>query len=381
MNKKEVYLDNAATTRMDDSVLEAMLPYMRGSYGNPSATYGLGNEAKTAIEEVRRGIMDGLGAEEGNVFFTSSGTEANNWAIIGALESYGIEHIITSPIEHESVLQCIDKLVKAGRISCSYVALNELGEINYPSLIALLEQHPGALVSLMHANNELGNLIDLHYIGSLCKVYKAIFHTDMVQSVGYYPIKLKELPVDICTASAHKFHGPKGVGFVYTRSGIRLNALLYGGMQERGLRAGTEHVAGIVGLGKALALATTHRDRHYAYLQKLKSYMIERLQKEIPSIRFHGLCTDHAKSLVNLLNIGLPVQGLDSETLLFKLAIEGISASRGSACMSGVSMRSHVLEAINIPKERSVVRFSMSKHTTVEEIDYTVQKLSTTLCK
>jgi len=378
---KQVYLDNAATTQLDPKVLEAMLPYMQEQYGNPSSTHSLGNRAKTAIEDVRRAIMDRLGTSKGNIFFTSSGTEANNWAIAGTVERHAIQHVITSPIEHESVLQCIKRLVHTRNTTCSYVDLDKLGQIKYDSLITLLEKYPKALVSLMHANNEIGNLTDLYHIGSICKKYRAIFHTDTVQTLGNYLLDLKNLPIDICTGSAHKLHGPKGVGFIYVNNNVQLNALLYGGMQERGLRAGTENVAGIVGLGKALEIAMENRSEHFSYLQNLKSYMIKKLQKAIPSIKFHGLCNHSSKSLCNLLNIGLPLQGLDSETLMFKLTIQGISASKGSACMSGTSTRSHVLDAINIPQESAVIRFSFSKYTTHHDIDYTVKRLSTILNK
>lgn len=372
---KQVYLDNAATTRLDPNVLEAMLPYMQELYGNPSSTYLLGNTAKTAIEEVRRSIMDRLGASEGDVFFTSSGTEANNWAIAGTVEAHAIQHVITSPIEHESVLQPIQKLVQRGIVTCSYVGLDALGQLEYNSLIALLEKYPKSLVSLMHGNNEIGNLTDLYRVGSICKKYGAIFHTDIVQTLGNYFFCLKDAPIDICTGSAHKLHGPKGVGFIYVNPYVRLSALLHGGMQERGLRAGTENVAGIVGLGRALEIATKNRSDHFAYLQNIKFYMIQELQNDIPTIKFHGLCNNSSKSLCSLLNIGLPLQNLDNEMLIFKLSIQGISASRGSACMSGTSTRSHVLDAINIPEENAVIRFSFSKYTTYEDIDYAVKEL------
>ncbi|MEM7174180.1 MAG: cysteine desulfurase family protein [Bacteroidota bacterium] len=379
---REVYLDNAATTRLAPEVLEAMLPYMKDWYGNPSSTYTLGNASKTAIEEVRRSVIACLGAtRESNVFFTSSGTEANNWAITGAVEGHDIRHVITSPLEHESVLQCIKKLVSLKKITASYVEVNQQGQLQYHSLIALLEKHPKSLVSLMHGNNEIGNLTDLNTIGNICKKYQAIFHTDMVQTLTYCEINLAKCPVDLCTGSAHKLHGPKGIGFIYMQPNIRLKPLLYGGMQERGLRAGTENVAGIVGLGKALEIATYNKDKHRAHLQKLKAHMIQNLKKAIPNIQFHGLSQDPNHSLCNLLNIGLSLQNIDSEMLVFKLSIQGISASRGSACMSGTSLRSHVLEAIKLPKNRTAIRFSLSKYSTYEDIDYTVKRLSAIMKK
>ncbi len=381
LTSKHVYLDNAATTRLDPIVLESMLPYMKGLYGNPSSTHPLGNIAKAGIEGVRRTITDILGGGQGHIFFTSSGTEANNWAICSTLEGNGIEHVITSPIEHVSVLEPLKVLERVGKVTCNYIALDSSGQVQYDSLIALLKKYPKALVSLMHGNNEVGNLIDLYRVGSICREYGrgAIFHTDMVQTLGNYVVNLEGLPVDICTGSAHKLHGPKGVGFVYIRDGVLLGSLLYGGVQERGLRAGTENVAGIIGLGKCLEVAYEGRDKNVAYLLALKRYMMQELGKKVSGILYNGLCAHDSNSLCTLLNIGLPI-GVDQETLLLNLAIQGVFASSGSACMSGSKSWSHVLAELGIKEDRAVVRFSFSKYNSRKEIDYAVDRLAT-ICK
>ena len=331
---RQVYLDNAATTRLDPAVLECMLPYMRERYGNPSSTHSLGVTARAGVEDARRIVAEILGVSPGNIFFTSGGTEANNWAIIGMLMVDGMKHVITSLLEHVSVLHPVQALAQQGRIEVSYVPVKDNGELDYNALTSLLQRHPKSLVSLMHGNNEIGNMSDLYVIGALCREYGALFHTDMVQTLGYHAIDLSKLPVDVCSGSAHKLHGPKGVGLIYVRDRALVEPFLRGGMQERGFRAGTENVAGIVGFAKALMIASNGRKYCVDYLERLKKHMIDRLQVVVPAAVYHGLCGDLTKSLCTILSVGLPSL-VDRETLLLNLSMGGVLASGSSACVSG----------------------------------------------
>lgn len=372
---KHVYLDNAATTPMDDRVIEAMLPFMRGHFGNPSSVHSHGREVRTAIEKARKKVAELLNASPSEIFFTSGGTEADNTALVCGVESHGISHAITSPLEHHAVLHTLEMLAKKGKIQLSILDVNETGEINLQQLESLLQANPKSLVSLMQGNNEIGNLNDLDQIGTLARTYDAFFHSDTVQTMGHYVHDLSQLPVDALVAGAHKFHGPKGVGFLYVRKDKKIHPFIHGGAQERNMRGGTENVIGIIGLAKALEISIEELDAHRSHIEKVKRYFIEKLKQNIPGVTFNGCSADLDKSLYTVLNVSLPPSESNRGMLLFHLDLEGISASGGSACSSGATVGSHVLRALQHPADRDAVRFSFSRFTTQEEVDYTVEKL------
>jgi cysteine desulfurase len=371
----EVYLDNAATTAMDDRVIESMLPFMKTHFGNPSSVHSHGREVRSAIEKSRKKVAELLNTSPSEIFFTSGGTEADNTAIICGIETHGIAHAITSPLEHHAVLHTLETCQKKGRIKLSILDVNNQGEIDLDQLESLLKTNPKSLVSLMHGNNEIGNLNDLHRLGNLAKEYNTFFHSDTVQTMGHYVHDLKNLPVDTIVAGSHKFHGPKGAGFLYVRKDKKIHPFIFGGAQERNMRGGTENVIGIIGTSKALEIAYEDMEEHRLHIQKIKDYFIKNLMKEIPGIQFNGLSADLTNSLYTVLSISLPPSESNQGMLLFNLDLEGISASGGSACSSGASVGSHVLRAINHSPERDVVRFSFSRFNTIQEIDYTVRKL------
>lgn len=370
-----VYLDNAATTPLDKEVLDAMMPWMTEHFGNPSSIHFHGREARTAIEQARKTVAALLNTSPSEIFFTSGGTEADNTAILCGIKTLGLKHMITSAIEHHAVLHCLESLENEGRIRISYVKLDEKGRVDMDHLEALLKKFPGAFVSLMHANNELGNITDIYHIGELCETYGAVFHSDTVQTVGHYRHDLQKLKTDFITGSAHKFHGPKGVGFLFVNSRHKICPLIHGGAQERNLRGGTENIYGIVGLAKALEIAYRDMDKDRAYIQGLKDRMIAGLKNNIEGVEFNGDCLDPDKSLYRVLNVSLP-ESEAGDMLLFNLDIFKISASGGSACSSGTSIGSHVLKMISAKKERGHVRFSFSKFNTPEEIDYAVERVA-----
>lgn len=370
-----VYLDNAATTSLDPEVLATMLPYMNSLCGSPASIHSHGRKAKVAIEKARKQVATLLNAAPAEIFFTSGGTEGNNMALRGAIEGLGIHHVITSPIEHLAVLQPLAYMARSGQIQCHNVAIDRQGHIQYEHLEDLLSSYERALVCLMHGNNEIGNLNDLVRIGALCQQYQAIFHTDAVQTLGHYQLDLRALPVHLLVGSAHKFHGPKGIGLVYINSDIQLRPFIYGGAQERGMRGGTENVPGIVGLSKALEIAYRDMAANRQYIQSLKQHMINRLQAAIPGISFYGDSADLAKSLYTLLSVGLPPSE-NHDMLLFNLDIQQIAASSGSACTSGSQQPSHVMAALQVAPQRGTLRFSLSKYNTAAEIDYAVEKLA-----
>ena len=372
---KHVYLDNAATTPMDDRVIEAMLPFMRGHFGNPSSVHSHGREVRTAIEKARKKVAELLQASPSEIFFTSGGTEADNTALVCGIESHGIQHAITSPLEHHAVLHTLEMLAKKGQVQRSLVEVNEKGEIDLAQLEELLKKNPKSLVSLMQGNNEIGNLNDLERIGQMTQAHGAFFHSDTVQTMGHYRHDLSTLPVDALVAGAHKFHGPKGVGFLYVRKDKKIHPFIHGGAQERNMRGGTENVIGIIGLAKALEISLEELAAHRSQIEKIKGYFVERLRQEIPGIAFNGHSADLQKSLYTVLSISLPPSEANRGMLLFHLDLEGISASGGSACSSGASVGSHVMRALQHPADRDVVRFSFSRFTTMEEIDYTLEKL------
>jgi cysteine desulfurase len=372
---KHVYLDNAATTPMDDRVIEAMLPFMRGHFGNPSSVHSHGREVRTAIEKARKKVAELLQASPSEIFFTSGGTEADNTALVCGIESHGIQHAITSPLEHHAVLHTLEMLAKKGQVQLSLLEVNEKGEIDLAQLEELLKKNPKSLVSLMQGNNEIGNLNDLERIGQMTQAHGAFFHSDTVQTMGHYRHDLSTLPVDALVAGAHKFHGPKGVGFLYVRKDKKIHPFIHGGAQERNMRGGTENVIGIIGLAKALEISLEELAAHRSHIEKLKGYFIEKLGQEIPGITFNGCSADLQKSLYTVLSVSLPPSEANRGMLLFHLDLEGISASGGSACSSGASVGSHVMRALQHPADRDVVRFSFSRFTTMEEIDYTLDKL------
>ena len=371
----KVYLDNAATTPLDPEVFEAMKPYMLEHFGNPSSIHAHGREARSAIEYARKKVAELLNASTNEIFFTSGGTEADNSLICGGIENYGLKHAITSKIEHHAVLHTLEELEKKGVIKLSYVKLNSKGHVDQEDLIHLLENNPQSLVSLMHANNEIGNITDIEKIADICESYEAIFHSDTVQTVGHYKHDLDHLKVHCITGAAHKFHGPKGVGFMYIKKKSRVNPFIHGGAQERGMRGGTENVYGIIGLAKALEIAYREMESHKQHIQGLKDRMITKLKEQIEGIAFNGDSDNPEKSLYTVLNVCLPASE-SNDMLLFNMDINGISASGGSACSSGASTGSHVLAALNRNPDRGAIRFSFSKYNTPEEIDYVVDKLA-----
>jgi cysteine desulfurase len=370
-----VYLDNAATTAMDERVIEAMLPFMREFYGNPSSVHSHGREVRSAIEKSRKKVAELLNTSPSEIFFTSGGTEADNTAIVSSIQTHGIKHVITSPIEHHAVLHTLEVLAKKNLIVLSLVEINDMGEVNLAHLEELLKLHPNSLVSLMHANNEIGNINDLMLIGELCRSYGAFFHSDTVQTMGHYVHDLKQLPVDALVAGGHKFHGPKGSGFLYVRKDKKIQPFIHGGAQERNMRGGTENVIGIIGIAKALELAYEEMSSHRQHIEKLKLKMIEGLKENIAGVSFNGCCEDLNKSLYTVLNVCMPQSDENAGMLLFNLDLNGISASGGSACSSGATVGSHVLRAIHHDPTRDSVRFSFSRFNTLEEINYTVGKL------
>jgi cysteine desulfurase len=374
-----VYLDNAATTPLDKEVLKTMVSVMENHFGNPSSIHAHGREVRTLVEKARKTIATLLNTAPANIFFTSGGTEADNTAIKSSIQDFGITHAITSKVEHHAVGHTLELLEKQGNIKLSYVNLDENGSIDYDHLEELLQNNERSLVSLMHANNELGNLTDIERVGEICEKYNAIFHSDTVQTVGHYRHDLKQLKAHFIVGAAHKLHGPKGVGFLYVNPSIKIKPMMNGGAQERNMRGGTENVYGIVGFAKALEMAYADMDVHHEKIQELKTYMMQVLKAAIPDIDINGE-TETNKSLYTVLNVCFPKMEM-ADMLLFNLDINGISASGGSACSSGSNIGSHVLTAINADPERPAVRFSFSKLNTKEEVDFTIEKLKEAFLK
>ncbi len=370
-----VYLDNAATTRLDPAVLDAMLPLMTEQFGNPSSIHSHGRLVRTAIEKARKTVASLLNTSPAEIFFTSGGTEADNTAIRSSIETYGLTHAISSPLEHHAVLHTLEHLAKQGSVRLSMVDVDARGHINLNHLEELLQTNPRTIVSLMQGNNEIGNLLDLNAVGEICRRYDAIFHSDTVQTVGHFRHDLQALPVDFIVGAGHKFHGPKGVGFLYVNAErANIQPFMYGGAQERNRRGGTENVYGIVGLAKALEIAYCDMDAHRQHITTLKSRMIARLRQKITDVQFNGDSASD-ESLYTVLNVSLPASDLN-DMLLFSLDIARISASGGSACSSGSSVGSHVLAALpSLDATRGYVRFSFGKYNTADEIDYAVDTL------
>ncbi len=370
-----IYFDNAATTSLDPEVLQAMMPYLTEKFGNPSSVYSYGRETKMAIENARKSVAKTLNVTPGEIFFTSGGTESTNTAINAAIRDLGCGHIITSPIEHHATLHTVEYLAHSGQARLSFVKLTDKGHIDLNHLEELIAtSKERTIVTLMHANNEIGNLLDIKAVGEICKKYDAIFHSDTVQTVGHYPIDLKNMHVHFINGAAHKFHGPKGVGILYVNHDVTIKPYLNGGSQERNLRAGTENLYGIVGFAKALDIASVGYEKDSEHVRGLKLYMAEQLRDNFKDITFNG--DTFGDSLYTVLNVSFPLSEM-AEMLLFNLDMAGICVSGGSACTSGANSVSHVIKAINEGNSTEVVpiRFSFSKHNTKEEVDIVIQKL------
>lgn len=367
-----VYLDNAATTRLEPEVAEAMKEVMDRVFGNPSSVHTHGREARTIIDRARKKTAEILNAAPAEIFFTSGGTEANNMVLRKSVADLGVKRIITTPVEHHAVLHTAEELEHNGLVKLDLVRLDEQGHVDFDHLDELLRQGGPVLVSLMHANNEVGTKLNLEQAAALCKEHGAFFHSDAVQTMGHHKFSLATTPIHFTNCAAHKFHGPKGTGFCYIKSDVRLQPLITGGAQERNMRAGTENIYGIVGLAKALEIADRELEKESAYIRGLKDYMIHRLRETVPGVEFNGDISD--QSLYTVLNVCFP-ETPDSDMLLFRLDIEGVSVSGGSACSSGSNVGSHVIRTLRGETERPSIRFSFSKYNTREELDFTLSVL------
>lgn len=374
---KKVYLDNASTTAIRPEVIAEMATVMAENYGNPSSTHSFGRGAKVILEQSRKTIAGLLGAEAREIIFTSGGTEADNWILQSAVNDLGVKRIITSKIEHHAVLNTVETLHDKG-IAVDYVSLDDCGAINISHLEQLLQQQLPTLVCLMHVNNETGTVLDINAVGSLCRAYSALFMSDTVQSVGKEVIDLKSLPIDFITASAHKFHGPKGVGFAFVRKNIPVRQMIYGGEQEKGLRAGTEAVHQIAGMATALELSYKNLDREKAHITGLKDYLIEQLGIHFPGYKING-SSKEGNQFYNIINILLPFSAEKTAMILFSLDMKGIAVSRGSACQSGSIKPSHVLSEMLSEEDalKPSLRISFSHYNTTEDIDLFIKALKT----
>ena len=368
---RQIYLDNAATTKVSETVLEAMLPYFSEYYGNPSSIYRLGAKSKEAVTKSREILAETLGAKENEIYFTGGGSEADNWAIKAAAEAYASKgkHIITSKIEHHAVLHTCQYLEKKG-YEVTYLDVDERGIVKLEELKKAIRPDT-ILISIMFANNEIGTIQPIPQIGRIAREHGILFHTDAVQVYGQIPIQVDDCCIDMLSASGHKLYGPKGVGFLYIRKGVKIRSFVHGGAQERKRRAGTENVPGIVGLGAAAQEAAATMEERAKRETALRDYLIERMQKEIPYTRLNG---DASLRLPN--NANFSFQFIEGESLLIMLDMEGICGSSGSACTSGSLDPSHVLLAIGLPHEiaHGSLRLTLGKDTTREELDYTVEK-------
>ncbi|BAO55605.1 cysteine desulfurase family protein [Nonlabens marinus] len=375
---KQVYLDNAATTQLRPEVVSRMVEVLSDVHGNPSSTHSYGRSAKSLVETARKNIAKQLNVTAAEIIFTSGGTEADNLAIHSCVRDLKVERIITTGIEHHAVVYIVDYCRDTYGVQVDHVDLKECGTPDYYHLEKLLqESDKKTLVSLMHINNEIGNRLDIDRVGGLCKKYGALFHSDCVQSIGHYEMDLSTLPVDFTAVSAHKFHGPKGVGFAFVRKGTGLKPLILGGSQERGIRAGTESVHNIVGMDLALQMAYEHLEEDRAYVKELKEYFKNSLEAKIDGVKFNGKCSDSENSTYTLLNVCLPCPADKAAMLLFTLDLKGIACSKGSACQSGSQKGSHVLSQILNEDDlnKPSLRFSFSIYNTKEELDYVVDVL------
>lgn len=369
-----MYLDNAATTPVAPEVFEAMIPILKNDFGNPSSTHFFGRSSKAIIEKSRRGIAKHLSCQASEIVFTSGGTEADNMAMFTSVTELGVERIVTSIIEHHAVGHTACHIQSKYPVELVYVDVDGAGNVDLDHLARILDDtSKKTLVTLMHANNELGTLMPIMEVSRLCRKYGAYFHSDTVQTMGHYHFDLQNLDIDFLTCAAHKFHGPKGIGFLYINKTVHSKAFIHGGAQERGLRGGTENLHGIVGLAKAMDLAYTDLEAHQDHVFGLKEHMMVSFQKHFPDISFHGE-TSYEKSLYTVLNVCFPETD-KAAMLLFTLDLKGIAASGGSACSSGSAKGSHVLQGINANPKRPNTRFSFSRYTRIEEIDYAVEQV------
>ena len=372
---ERIYFDNAATTPLDPLVLETMIPYLTEKFGNPSSIYSYGRETRMAIEQARKKVADILHAHPAEIFFTSGGTESSNAAIRAAVQDLGCRYIVSSPLEHHATLHTISYYQERGEAEVHLLNILPDGHVDLDHLDNLLSSlGEKVLVSLMHANNETGNLLDIQRAAGICQKHNAIFHSDTVQTLGHYAFDLRNLPIHFMTGAAHKFHGPKGSGLLYINEKLKVKPSIHGGSQERNMRAGTENVYGIVGFAKALELASIRMTEESKYIDELKIYMSEKLKKEIPGVAFNG--DAFGKSLYTILSVSFP-HSEKSEMILFNLDINHICASGGSACTSGAQQGSHVIKAIYPDSDRTTVRFSFSRVNTKNEVDEVVAKLRT----
>ena len=377
---KNVYFDNAATTPIRTEVVDVMHDVLKDTFGNPSSTHAFGRSAKTQIETARKSIAKHFNAHPQEIIFTSGGTESDNMLVRCAVQDLDIETVITSRIEHHAILHAVEFLEEQKLAKVLYVKTDSDGAVDYTDLAHLLAADDSKkLVSLMHINNEIGTILDLERVSNLCKTHDALFHTDAVQGVGHYTINLEEIAIDFLSAAAHKFHGPKGVGFSFVRKNSGLQPFILGGSQERGLRAGTESVHNIVGMAKALEIAYAKLDEEQQYLKELKAHAIKQLTSAFPDIHFNGCCSDMERSTFTLVNVALPIAEEKASLLNFHLDLNGVACSKGSACQSGSTKGSHVLEEV-VPtalSKRPSIRFSFSVFNTQDEVDYLVQTLAT----
>ncbi len=369
----KVYLDNAATTPLAPEVFDAIAPILKSNFGNPSSSHFIGRTARALIETSRRSIASHLNCHTSEIIFTSGGTEADNMALLCAVKELGVKRIITSRLEHHAVGHTVENICTEFDVELEYVKHCKKGNIDLDNLEVLLTDSKKTLVSLMHANNEIATLIPLKEVSEICRKYEAFFHSDTVQTMGHYSFDLKELDIDFLTCAAHKFHGPKGIGFLYSNMKTQMIPMIHGGSQERGYRGGTENIYGIVGLATAMDLAYSDLAEHQRHVQGLKDYMIQELQKYFSDVYFHGEIAKE-KSLYTVLNVCFPATEKAS-MLLFTLDLKGIAASGGSACSSGATKGSHVLDGIQADINRPNVRFSFSRYTTKEEIDYAILQI------
>jgi len=370
---KKVYLDNAATTAIRPEVISEMAKVMHEEFGNPSSTHSFGRSAKSILELSRKTIARQLNAAAQEIIFTSGGTEANNWILRSAITDLKVERIISAKIEHHAVLHTLEHLRDEFSIMIDYVDMKSDGTIDITHLADLLSDNIPTLVSLMHVNNEIGTVLDLEKTARICKQYNAHFHTDAVQSVGKTPIDLQQIPVDFLSASAHKFHGPKGTGFAFVRKGIVLHPMLFGGEQEKGLRAGTEGVHNIAGMAKALEMSYENLERESEEIGALKTYLVEQLGIHFPGVKING----NQQGFYNIVNVCLPFSDEKTAMILFHLDMKGIAVSRGSACQSGSIKPSHVLAEIldDTDIRKPSLRISLSHYNSKDDIDYLIEAL------
>ena len=374
----KIYFDNAATTQIDLKVIEQMQSVMSDNFGNPNSTHSYGRSSRTLIEKTRKTIANQFNASTSEIYFTSCGTESDNMVLISAVRDLNVKTIITSKVEHKAVLNVVKYLEETESIDLKYVNVSNDGLIDYNHLQTLLKKCSNkCLVSLMHINNEIGSKLDLNLVGNLCKDNNALFHSDTVQSIGKYEFDLSKLNIDFIVGSAHKFHGPKGIGFVYINKNLKLNPFVIGGNQERGMRAGTESVHNISGMELAFINSYTNIQENNNHISSLKSTFIEKIKKDIPEIKFNGSCDDDLLSSFSILNICLPIPKDKAVLLDFNLDMKGIACSRGSACQSGSITGSHVLNSIlsNEDLNKPSLRFSFSKHNNNKEVEKVINVL------